>query len=84
MNKIQNGRRKKAVLAWFDADPVRRYTQEAANMGRKLTRLNYEKQIIDLEWRRTSAGRTENAQSSTVWSPCAHSEVTRVGGILLR
>jgi hypothetical protein len=30
-----------------------RYTQEAANMGRKLTRLNYEKQIIDLEWRRT-------------------------------
>ena len=24
-------------------------------MGRKLTRLNYEKQIIDLEWRRTSA-----------------------------
>jgi hypothetical protein len=39
-----------------------RYVQEAALMGRKLTRLNYEKQIIDLEWRRTykSLLRAEN------------------------
>jgi hypothetical protein len=30
-----------------------RYVQEASEMGRKLTRLNYEKQIVDMEWRRT-------------------------------
>ena len=30
-----------------------RYLEEVALMGRKLTRLNYEKQIIDMEWRKT-------------------------------
>jgi chromosome segregation ATPase len=30
-----------------------RYVQEASLMGRKLTRLNYEKQIVDMEWTRT-------------------------------
>merc|ERR1719171_513748 len=30
-----------------------RYVEEAALMGRKLTRLNYEKQIVDMEWTRT-------------------------------
>ena len=27
--------------------------EEAAMMGRKITRLNYEKQIVDMEWTRT-------------------------------
>merc|ERR1712100_450258 len=30
-----------------------RYLTEVKEMGRKLTRLNYEKQIIDMEWRKT-------------------------------
>jgi hypothetical protein len=30
-----------------------RYLKEVELMGRKLTRLNYEKQIIDMEWRKT-------------------------------
>jgi hypothetical protein len=30
-----------------------RFVEEAAMMGRKITRLNYEKQIVDMEWTRT-------------------------------
>ena len=49
-----------ATLAWrvystAYRSPIEdpRFVEEAAMMGRKITRLNYEKQIVDMEWTRT-------------------------------
>ena len=52
-----------------------RYVEEAALMGRKLTRLNYEKQIVDMEWTRTykSLLRAEKHEQ-TLGNPSFHDE----------